>query len=320
MKRARQALAAAGVVAGMGAVLLVRSARERKKGGAKKKAESRKFRLGKKESLPEGMVRIAQGRLDSAVDQLSGRGEDDPANAVHEARKDIKKLRAVVRLVQADRSWNVRLRDTARRLSGRRDADVLLETLDGLVKDGAVKKKAVRKLRKELSREARRGDDDGSEMVLAHAELIVLRSEVETLAPRKDSFKALRPGLQQIYGDGRAAYRAARRKPTTANLHEWRKRVKDLWYSAAILHPAWPAMMSELADEAHVLSELLGQDHDLAMLADRATGKKHKNLRRAIRKRRARLQRRALKMGKRLYAEKPKGFTRRIGAAWQTSR
>jgi hypothetical protein len=74
--------------------------------------------------------------------------------------------------------------------------------------------------------------------------------------------------------------------------------------------------MRELSAEAQVLSELLGEDHDLAMLAQRATGKKHKALRRAIEKRRARLRRRALKMGKRLYAEKPKGFSRRIGAAW----
>ena len=68
-----------------------------------------------------------------------------------------------------------------------------------------------------------------------------------------------------------------------------------------------------------MLSDVLGEDHDLAMLAERAKGKKHKPLRRAIAKRRARLMKRALKMGKRLYAEKPKGFVRRVGAAWQAS-
>ena len=123
---------------------------------AKKKSASRKFRLRKKEPLPSGIVRIARGRLDSALDQLSGRAGDDPAKAVHEARKDMKKLRAVVRLVQADSSWNARFRDTARRLAGRRDADVLLETLDGFVERGEVSKKSVRGLRKELAKEAGR--------------------------------------------------------------------------------------------------------------------------------------------------------------------
>jgi CHAD domain-containing protein len=315
MRPSRQVLAALGAVAGIGAGLLVRSARGRQE----QKRSSRRFRLKKREPLPEGIVRIAEGRLDSAIDELSGRAGHDAPEAVHEARKDIKRLRALVRLVQADPSWNRRLRDTARRLAGRRDADVLLETLDALVKDGAVSKKSVRGLRKELAAEAGREADD-AQIALAQAELAVARGEIDALAPKKDSFTALRPGLQQIYGDGRSAYRTARKKPTDENLHEWRKRVKDLWYSALILHSAWPAMMSELAAEAHVLSELLGEDHDLAMLTERASGKKHKELRRAIAKRRRRLKKRALKLGKRLYSEKPKGFSRRIGAAWQTAR
>ncbi len=315
MRPSRHVLAAMGAVAGVSAGLLVRSVRGRKKG----KSPSRKFRLKRSESLPDGVVRIARGRLDSAIDELSGRAGNDSATAVHEARKDLKKLRALVRLVQADSSWNTRFRDTARRLAGRRDADVLLETLDDFVKRGQVSKKAVRGLRKELAAEAGR-EADASEIAMAQAELTLARGEIEALAPKTDSFKAVRPGLQKIYGDGRAAYRAARKNPSTVNLHEWRKRVKDLWYSATVLRSAWPAMMSELAAEAHVLSDLLGEDHDLAMLTERATGKKHKELRRAIRKRRARLRKRAFKLGKRLYAEKPKGFTRRIGAAWQTSR
>ena len=315
MRPSRHVLAAVGAVAGISAGLLVRSVRGRKK----QKPASRKFRLRRKEALPDGVVRIARGRLDSALDELSGRAGNDTATAVHEARKDLKKLRALVRLVQADSRWNTRFRDTARRLAGRRDADVLLETLDDLVKSGEVPKKAVRGLRKELAHEAGR-EAETSEIAMAQAELTLARAEVDALAPETDSFKALRPGLQKIYGDGRAAYRVARKNPSTESLHEWRKRVKDLWYSATILRSAWPAMMSELAAEAHVLSDLLGEDHDLAMLAQRATGKKRKELRRAIAKRRARLRKRALKIGKRLYAEKPKGFSRRIGAAWQASR
>ena len=157
-------------------------------------------------------------------------------------------------------------------------------------------------------------------MALAHAELMLARSEVQALAPKKDSFKAVRPGLEEIYGDGRAAYRAARKKPTTENLHEWRKRVKDLWYSATILRPAWPAMMSELSAEAHVLSELLGEDHDLAMLAERATGKKHKQLRRAIAKRRARLRSARSRWASACTRRSRRASSRRVGAAWQASR
>jgi hypothetical protein len=64
------------------------------------------------------------------------KGDLNPA--VHEARKDLKKLRAVLRLVRDDlgdavyRSENVRFRDAGRMLSGARDAHVRVETLAAL--------------------------------------------------------------------------------------------------------------------------------------------------------------------------------------------
>ena len=57
---------------------------------------------------------------------------------MHEARKDMKKLRALLRLVRGelgDRVYafeNTCFRDTARELSGVRDADVMLATLGDL--------------------------------------------------------------------------------------------------------------------------------------------------------------------------------------------
>ena len=51
-------------------------------------------------------------------------------------------------------------------------------------------------------------------------------------------------------------------------MHEWRKRVKDLWYHCLLLQDAWKPVMSALADEAHELSDRLGDDHDLAVLLE----------------------------------------------------
>src|SRR6185503_16142962 len=78
-----------------------------------------------------------------AGDQLGGAAaglEDprDPAEAVHDARKRIKKTRALLRLARpamradAFRAYNRELRDQGRALSGTRDADALAETVDEL--------------------------------------------------------------------------------------------------------------------------------------------------------------------------------------------
>src|SRR6266480_3325979 len=98
----------------------------------------RSYRFLEGEAVPEALRRIACGRIDHAVDELSGTTDSSPADAVHEARKDMKKLRAVVRLARDElgdevyRRENECFRDAARRLSGVRDADVMLDTLGSL--------------------------------------------------------------------------------------------------------------------------------------------------------------------------------------------
>ena len=103
------------------------------------------------------------------------------------------------------------------------------------------------------------------------------------------------------------------RSPEVERLHEWRKRVKDLWYHHTLLRALWPPVMQAVGDEAHELSDRLGDDHDLAMLLDWA----REHCRGAGGARGGRggapraLQAEALALGARLYADKPTAFVRR---------
>ena len=116
--------------------------------------------------------------------------------------------------------------------------------------------------------------------------------------------------------------------PTVERLHEWRKRVKDLWYHLRILTPAWPAVLEPLAGEAHVLSEQLGDDHDLAMLGLAARERADAfsdpldldSLLDAIERRRSELQRDATSLGRRLYADEPEAFVSRVEVWWRAWR
>jgi hypothetical protein len=88
---------------------------------------SRGYRLKHGESAKNGIRRIAAGRAGHARDQLGAARNGSFAAGVHEARKDMKKLRSALRLVRdgigekAYRRENHRYRDAARRLSGIRD-------------------------------------------------------------------------------------------------------------------------------------------------------------------------------------------------------
>ncbi|HTU85828.1 MAG TPA: CHAD domain-containing protein [Solirubrobacteraceae bacterium] len=67
---------------------------------------------------------------------------------------------------------------------------------------------------------------------------------------------------------GRRAFERARREGTDASFHERRKRTKDLWYYLRLLKPTAPGIIGGHADDAHTLSDLLGDVHDLAVLRD----------------------------------------------------
>jgi CHAD domain-containing protein len=301
--------------------------------------ESRAFRLRSKESVPRGIRRIARGRIDRALEELAGRTDHDPAEAVHEARKDLKKLRAVLRLTRDGigndiyRPENRRYRDAGRHLSSARDAQVMVDTLDSICEryDDELPADGLAELRQMLDFRRRSletaGQSGNDARVEAARTIVAGRDRVEDW-PLRDDWSTIGGGLKRAYARGRSCFEVASEEPSIPNLHEWRKRVKDLWYHLLILQRAWPGVMEPMADQAHDLSDHLGDDHDLAVLRDaaadrpeafRSPGDRHK-LEELIERRRGELQRDAVSLGRRLYAEKPGAFADRLEAYWRAWR
>jgi CHAD domain-containing protein len=139
-------------------------------------------------------------------------------------------------------------------------------------------------------------------------------------------FQALAPGLRRIYREGRHRHAHVERGHVhnAQDLHDWRKRVKSLYYALDMLGARKAKGARRATRRADRLGELLGEEHDLWMLrlyveehpeAFSADGPARDALLERIERRRERLRRRALKLGKRLYNLKPGKFTRRIGTA-----
>jgi CYTH domain-containing protein/CHAD domain-containing protein len=297
----------------------------------------RAFRLRIDEGVPAGIRRVAAGQIEEVLERLEGRTDEDFGKAVHESRKSLKRLRAVVRLVRAElgddiyRRENAAFRDIGRELSGPRDAQVLIQALDALVEGYPTELGAagLAGFRAGLvsSYEALQAELGAGTTQLRELEA-QLRAAEERLAgwPLKHpGFAAAAPGVERAYRNGRRAYRTARSEPTAENLHEWRKRVKDLWYSLQILEEAAPKRMKKLATTAHELSELLGDDHDMVVLEERAVADSgdfpdsaSPMLVRVIcERRRGDLEARAFKIGKRFYKQRPRRFVRDIERGWR---
>ncbi|HTR75826.1 MAG TPA: CHAD domain-containing protein [Solirubrobacterales bacterium] len=291
------------------------------------------YRLHVGENAATGVRRVIVGRLEKAAERLGEADGDALAEAVHGARKDLKKARAALRLVRAELGGdfgreNRALRDAARLLSAGRDAEAKLETLEDLV-DGepAAPPGATALWREALFADRDRivgGEADRREEAIATIGAITARAPGWRL--RHDGWKLLAPGLDAAYRDGREAFLALPASPTFAEVHELRKRGKDLWYQVRLLRDAWQPVLEATVAEIHEFTDLLGDHHDLAVLAEDLEGRKEveaadrEKLRALIDGHQTRVLAEALGLGERLYAEKPKAFERRLRAYWRAWR
>jgi len=299
-------------------------------------SSDRSYALGQKEALGEGLRRIAAGRGEKAIQRLRRieAGELEASEAIHGARKDLKKLRTLLRLLRDElpkkvyREESRRYREAGRLLSPLRDAEVKLGTLEALAEGGsALPAGAVESWRRILERDGEAAGDSAPDRA-AEAEAIALieagRAGIDAWTVR-DSWKAIGPGLERSYRRGRRRMRKAREQGGEEAWHEWRKSAKDLWYAHLLLAGAWPELIEPTAGEAHRLSEALGDHHDLALLrADlhqRRLGEgETRELEAAIDRRQDELAATALDLGARLYAERPQDFSRRLRRYWRAWR
>ena len=233
------------------------------------------FRFDPAESVPDGVRRIAREQLDRSIHRLT-EGTDDRDADVHSARKSMKCLRGLVRLVRPDlgpevyRRENETYRDTARRLAGLRDATVLAGTLDRVV--GGLNGEAgdFDPLREQLAGRRGRAYESGERgpVLDACAEALrQARDRVDRWPVDDAGWSGLGRGVLAVYRRGRREFGEACWRPSVESLHEWRKRVKYLWYHSRLLQPLWPGLMTAWQKELDRLGELLGDDHDLAVLA-----------------------------------------------------
>jgi CHAD domain-containing protein len=206
-----------------------------------------------------------------------------------------------------------------------------MATLDDLAERFAP---AMRSLRLDGFRRVLRKDQTAARHAISAALIARQRRTLREVSQRSngwsmtgDDWRVLRAGLERIYRNAKQRMRAAARSRDSEHLHDWRKQVKYLWHQLQMLQPAWPGMLGELADQAHKLADHLGDDHDLAVLQEKITahpdvfeGNDRDALIAVLESRRKQLQDKAFRLGARIFAEKPRRFTNRIGGYWQAWR
>jgi CHAD domain-containing protein len=295
------------------------------------------FELRAGETLRHGIHRIAEKEMEKVREYAnrSSRGSRD--EMVHEVRKSLKKLRTILRLVRPGlsgkiyRRENRAFRDISRPLTDVRDATILVEALDktaGKAGPGS-RRRPFGNVRKELLRHQR----DVRDKILTEEDTFKsvdsgMKDALDRLdewTDVKDRWSSVEEGVQRVYRRSRRAFTAVTQTPTVEHLHEWRKQARYFRHQLELLRPLKPGVLGPLARKTDRLGELLGDDHDLAMLRREVAGDPERfggtqtvtPLLGRIDQRREKLEHQAVALGREVFKPAPDDFVRRLHTYWK---
>ncbi len=293
------------------------------------------FRLDPSAPLPAEFRRSGLSQFDQTLGWLE-KAHHDHAKGLHETRKSIKKLRALLRLLRGSerdfaRRENARLRDAARLISGPRDATAMVETLDRMIAahPDKVASASLDLVRKRL---AARRDRIGADLAVLEPAVTNATREVMTsrAAFSLAAFATLTPAMlassvRHAVRAWKKAMRRAARRGRDDDFHDMRKAVKAHAAQLSLLETYWGGPRKRYSDRVDRLGELLGNFNDLTVLRDAiragdidlGTDIDIAPLFALIAKDTAALRRKSLRLARNLYPKRPKRPTRRFAKAVQ---
>ncbi len=211
------------------------------------------YRLQQDEPLDAGIKRVAEEQVTAAISHLQ-------SHNFYQARKNLKKVRAILRLLKPRlgpvyQEDNRRMRDAARRFSASRDADVSLEVLETFAPH--YRRQSTLDPQRKALREKRQPVDPAESM----QELDGTRKRIEDWPLHGLSMALLEAQMAKTHRQSRHSFLHARKSRTAEDFHEFRKSVKREVNQLRLLAPDEPKIR-----ELKKLSDLLGDHHNLAVM------------------------------------------------------
>lgn len=279
--------------------------------------------------LPLALHAAIHAEFDATI-AVASPSSEDPDERVHEARKHLKRWRALIRLLPTRSAGQLArvqriVQRVARRLGAVRDPVAQRETWYHFA-NKLETKAHLSTIGEQLDRHHQTQVELGLvERRLRRAEqaLSAARSELTSAldgSPRthpKQLRAALR-GFARSYRKAQRAFAHARAQPNSDSLHALRRANKAHQYQLQFLEPVWREVLKAQRSEVAQLSDDLGEHHDLGVTAEwlqraLATDPEAVALgQRQLRSWQQDLEQRSLERAALVYAERPRDFERRI--------
>lgn len=286
------------------------------------------FQLDPAKDLNENVRWLGAQQIDAVLKRLAIKSKQ--GRAVHEARKTMKRLRALLRLIRPAldkrtfRDNEQRLKEFGRMLSGTRDIQAMLECISKL--EAAESEAAgqpvgiVLKEHLEILRQEAESHLHNNSRAALRKELRQIKKCFAGLNIEGDGTDIILTSIKKDYGAAAKAFHHAYEVEEDEAFHDWRKLVQRHWRQLLLIEGGWPSMLRPHINLVHELADHLGDEHDLYVLAERIrdAGKALGNQKQIkaylalCRKRQDVLRMREKLLGERLFAEKPASLAERL--------
>ena len=279
------------------------------------------------------ICRNADKQLALAIRNLQKTGDRGSDDAVHNARRHVKKVRAVLRLVQpvlgdAYVDANARMRTASRMLAPIADGEAVVDTIARLRKRYGLRltQRTLESIRKALLQRSARIDRKAALDRVLPQVAAVLREERRRLSRwtlHAHGFRAIEPGLEKSLRRARKAMKRVATRPTADRYHLWRRRVKDLWFQVRLIEARCGRKLTNDERRLEALDGCLGEYHNVVLLEQILIGEALVSRRETVRclqllrRYQSTLRHRATAIGQRAFAEKPRHAVRRVRRLWQ---
>ena len=296
------------------------------------------YRIRPDRPLDDEVQRVAAHQLGKAMAVLADRPQG-LHEAVHAARKNIKRVRGLYRLIaprarEFQQQENGRLRDMARTLSGVRDATALIE-VSHYLQTTATSEDELHALarvtdvltsRRDRLSEAETDLEDKARAAIATCgEAIEALKDASFENDRRDTARLFQKSWRKNSDKAMQALSECQAEAAhVESFHDLRKRSQDCWMHHMLLRDIWPAAMHAKQLEAKALVDVLGRYLDLSILSDVADREPHlfngsddrARLLEAIISRQQTAREEALNRARWVFADKPEREARTIKRLW----
>lgn len=282
-----------------------------------------------KHNIKEEFYRLIRAQTDFILECIEDE-EMDLNEKIHEVRKSLKKIRAILRLYRDSTGYstyhrkNVFYRDLGRKISAPRDNHVLLQFGKKILEEAPEKIRDQNTEKMVAALEKQR--DDSLAKVRKNKDLETIKKELQEAIPdenpviKNEGFNVIKGGVKRMYRQSRNYMKSILKEPDDTTIHDFRKRVKYLRYQMSILRPVFPEMIKAYRRILKNISDDIGLYRDYTLFHDMLKENDFYNLNdeqrtfitEYIEEEKDQVLVRALEPSKKFFLQKPKSFVKNL--------